>query len=298
MHTAPMTRRSVLAQIAAALVLGRATHVVAQDDNIFTFAVLGLDTRANDANQRSDAIMLSRVNLDEFTVRTLSIPRDLYVEIPGYGYSKINDAYQRGLASDPELKWQSGAEVFAKTIAHNFGIDIDGFAVIELQRLPELIDAVGGVEVDNPYAVVVKEFPNFSGGGTRELDFPAGVLTLDGAATMDYVRTRQQDSDGGRVMRQHLVLAALLEKLQQPEMLLRVPDLVADLIDIVHTDISPELQIKLIAALPQVSIDNIAFTNIDRLLSSGYTEGGAWIYRGDWNTLPAYVRSWLNGEVE
>lgn len=294
-----LTRRHLIALGAGAIAAWPYTMVTgSQSGNVYTFAVLGLDTRAEDANQRADTIMVSRVDLDALTVRTLSIPRDLYVEIPGYGYGKINDAYQRGLASDPELTWQSGAEAMVATISHNFGVTCDGVAVLELQQLPELVDAVGGIEVINPYAIYVPEFPEFSEGGTRLLEFPEGPIVLDGASTMDFVRTRQQDGDGGRVMRQHLVLAALLEKLQQPEMLPRIPELVQTLGDVVHTDIPVDVRVALIAAVPQIPLENLAFTNIDSLLTAGYTPEGAWIYQGDWSTLPGYVQAWLSGEMD
>lgn len=293
-----LTRRRLIALGAGAIAAWRYTMLAgSQPDNGYTFAVLGLDTRAEDANQRADTIMVSRVDFDALTVRTLSIPRDLYVEIPDYGYGKINDAYQRGLASDPELKWQAGAEVMLATIRYNFGVICDGVAVIELRRLPELIDAVGGIEVVNPYDVYVKDFPHFSEPTTSTLDFPAGPIALDGASAMDFVRTRQQDGDGGRVMRQHLVLAALLEKLQQPEMIPKIPELVQTLSDIVHTDIPGNVQMALIAAVPQIPPGNLAFMNIESLLTPGYSAEGAWIYQGDWSTLPSYVQAWLSGGI-
>jgi polyisoprenyl-teichoic acid--peptidoglycan teichoic acid transferase len=299
MVTSPhgLTRRNVLALGSLILLGSRFRQAAGQEPGSYTFAVLGLDTREENADQRADSIMVSRVDLDALSVRTLSIPRDLYVEIPGYGYGKINDAYQRGLASDPDLDWRSGAAVTVDTINHNFGVTCDGSAVLELQRLPEVIDTVSGVEVDNPYRIYVPDFPEFAIAGTRVLDFPEGPIVLDGASAMDYVRTRQQDGDGGRVMRQHLMLAALLAKLQQPEMIPRIPNLVDELRDVVHTDIDTALQLRLIGALPQIPLENLAFTNIDRLLTSGYTEGGAWVYQADWTTLPAYVQAWLAGDA-
>lgn len=282
-----LNRRTFTLSAAFALANLKGTSSAAQESGIYTFAVLGLDRHTGGGSQRSDVIMISRVDLNEHTVRTLSIPRDLYVEIPGYGYAKINHAYQHGLEMDPDLKWQSGAEIAVATITHNFDVECDGVAVLEFERMPEMIDAIGGVEVDNPHALTDGGF-----------DYRAGLITLNGDEATYFVRSRRHDGDGGRVMRQHLVLAALLEKLQQPDILPRIPDLVESLRGIVHTDISAELQLQLIAALPSIQRENLAFTNIEHLLWSDYTAGGAWIYQGDWSTLPQYVRSWLDGEVE
>lgn len=281
-----LNRRSLTLSAGFALASLNSISTAAQESGIYTFAVLGLDRHEGAGSQRTDTIMISRVDLNEHTVRTLSIPRDLYVEVPGYGFAKINHGYQHGLEMDPELKWESGAKSAVATLTHNFGVEIDGVAALEFEAMPEMIDAIGGVEVDNPYAL--------SDGG---FDYPAGLITLNGDEATYFVRSRKHDGDGGRVMRQHLVLAAMLEKLQQPEILPRIPDLVEALSDVVHTDISTGLQLQLIAAIPAIQQENLAFTNIEELLWSDYTAGGAWIYQGDWTTLPQYVRSWLSGEI-
>lgn len=286
------TRRSIALSSALTLFGTRVGPAFAQEAGTYTFAVLGLDIHTGGGSQRSDSIMISRVNAKTNTVRTLSVPRDLYVDIPGYGNDKINAAYQRGLESDPAINWQSGAGLTLETLAHNFGIDFDGVAVLELVHLGDVVDAVGGLEIDNPYDLT----HIFDDGRTRH--YPAGLFHLDGDDAEFYIRTRQQDGDGGRVMRQHLVLAALLEKLQQPEILPLIPTLVDQLSDIVHTDIALDVQIQLIEVLPSISQENLAFTNVEELLWSDYTASGAWIYQGDWSTLPAFVQGWLNGEVE
>jgi len=99
-------------------------------------------------------------------------------------------------------------------------------------------------------------------------------------------------------MRQHLVLEALLAKLQQPDMLVRVPELIVMLNDAVKTDIPLEVQTQLLAVLPNIQPENLSFTNIEALLWSDYTAAGAWIYQGDWSTLPGYVQAWLEGSVD
>ncbi len=289
----PLTRRRLLGLTLASVAAvrpGMVDDVVAQATGSLTFLVLGLDTREENADQRSDTIMVARVDLATNTVRTLSIPRDLYLEIPGYGYDKINAAYQFGLASSPELDWEVAAGLTARTIDYNFGVGIDGTAMTDMNRFPAIIDAVGGVDVDNPYAVDDPSWP--------EASFPAGPIHLDGDQALVFTRTRKMDGDGGRVMRQHLVLQSLLTELQTPETFARLPDLVASLGDAVRTDIPIDLQLRLIAMLPELSAEGLSFTNIDDQLWPGYTNEGAWIYQGDWATLPGYVQDWLAGDLE
>jgi len=284
-----LSRRQMLGLTLGAAI-AQVPQVSAQGQRVYTFLVLGLDTREENADQRSDIVMIARVDLTSNSVRTLSIPRDLYVEIPGYGYDKINAAYQRGLASSPELDWTMGADLAVQTIEHNFGVRIEGIAITDMNRFPAIIDAVGGVDVDNPYAV---DDPTWT-----EASFPAGLIHLDGARALVFTRTRKMDGDGGRVMRQHLVLAALLGKLQEPTVLPEIPGLAATLTDAVMTDISPGVQAQLLAMLPNIGKEDLFFTNIEPLLWADYTAGGVWIYQGDWSTLAGYVQSWLDGTVE
>ncbi len=289
----PLTRRRLLSLTLAgttAMRLGMVDESFAQATRSLTFLVLGLDTREENADQRSDIIMVARVDLGANTVRTLSIPRDLYLEIPGYGYDKINAAYQLGLASSPELDWEAAAGLTARTIDYNFGVGIDGTAMTDMNRFPVIIDAVGGVDVDNPYAVDDPDWP--------EASFPAGPIHLDGAQALVFTRTRKMDGDGGRVMRQHLVLEALLAELQTPETFARLPELVASLSGAVRTDLPVAVQLRLIAMLPNLSAESLRFTNIDEHLWADYTNEGAWIYQGDWTTLPGYVQAWLAGDLE
>lgn len=252
----------------------------------YTFLGLGLDHYTVDTGQRSDVIMISRVNPAAQTVRTLSIPRDLYVDIPGYLSFKINDAYNYGLQSTPELNWRDGADLAARTVTHNFGIEVDGVALTGMDIFPQVIDAIGGVTVNNPYDL---EQPGHF--------YPAGLQTLDGTKATMFCRLRDMDGDGGRVMRQHLVLEAMLKKIQSPDILPKVPELILALSGEVKTTISTQAQAQLITLIPQLSSENLAFTNIEDMLWSGYTDGGAWIYEGDWSVLPGYVEAWLAGDI-
>lgn len=278
----PLSRRTFATSLAAvALGSGPLRAMARQEQRQYTFLGLGLD-KYSETGQRSDVIMLARVDLDAGTVRVLSIPRDLYVDIPGYPAFKINDAYNDGLHSTPEKDWRNGAALTAETIRQNFGITVDGVALTDFTVFPKVVDTLGGVTVENPHAVG---------------DFPAGTLHLDGDQATLFCRLRP-DGDGGRVMRQHLVLVAMLKTLQTPAFLPRIPELVQTLSDVVHTTIPVEVQAQLIALIPQLTEEDLAFTNIEGLLWSGYTDGGAWIYQGDWSVLPGYVQGWLAGEIE
>lgn len=283
-----ITRRQVAA-LGAGLLLSRSPALASarQASGPYTFAVIGTDYRTPQDAEMSDVLMVSRVDPAAGTVRTLSIPRDTYAEIPGYGWAKINAAYNLAISADPNRDWRAAAQATMDTITHNFGITFDGVAQTDMAVFPRIIDALGGVTVENPYELTHIGFA----------EFPAGEITLTGEEAIRFCRTRQQDGDGGRVMRQHLVLQAILAQLQDPAMITKVPDLITTLTDdAVRYDIPADIQAQLLVMLPTLDPANVVFGNIDDQLSSGYTDSGAWIYQADWSTLPGYVQSWLAGE--
>jgi LCP family protein required for cell wall assembly len=259
---------------------------MAQTPGVYTFAVIGTDFRTPEEPELSDVIKVARINTSAKMVRTLAIPRDLYVEIPGVGWGKINSAYATAIAASPTRDWRVAAQSTMDTITHMFGVSFDGVAQTDMQVFPQIIDAVGGVTVNNPSAVADGTFAQF----------PAGEITLTGEEAIRFCRTRKADSDDARVHRQHLVLEGILVKLQDPAMITRVPELITTLSGgVVRYDIAPAIQAELLLLLPQLTSESLAFTNIENQLWSDYTSGGAWIYQGDWSTLPGYVQSWLAG---
>ncbi len=156
----------------------------------YTFAVLGTDKRTSNDPENSDVIMVSRVTLDAGPVRTLSIPRDLYVEIPGHGYDKINAAFNLAVKADPQQRWDVGAAATVATITHNFGLHVDGVAFTDMSVFPQIVDTAGGITVNNPYDLTDQNWP-------AGMVLPAGPFALDGALALSYVRARSQDGDGG-----------------------------------------------------------------------------------------------------
>lgn len=158
-----------------------------------------LGTGGDLGTTRTDTIMLLHIPLrGEATL--VSIPRDSYVPIPGYGYDKINAAFAFG-----------GAPLLAQTVEENTGLRVDRYAEIGMGGLANVVDAVGGVEVcvqeaiDDPLA---------------NLNVQPGCQEMDGATSLGYVRTRATaQGDLDRVMRQREFLGALLDRVTSPAVL-------------------------------------------------------------------------------
>jgi LCP family protein required for cell wall assembly len=186
-----------------------------------TILVLGSDARTGESidesqsgPSRADTIMLVHAGLG--SVRKLSIPRDIEVAIPGHpGVNKINAAYALG---GPALTIET-VESFLGN-----GVEINHLVEVDFDDFPELIDALGGITVDNPSRICSPPFDNFWKG----LRFRRGEIELDGTRALGYARVRKNpcapaEDDRARAARQQEVLRAMGDKVSSPGTFFRLP---------------------------------------------------------------------------
>lgn len=297
MTSTPRLNRRTLIGFAAALAVGGRIVAAAQDyatpadlpiKDVYTFLVLGMDTRPDESELNTDVMMVSRVDLRANTVRSMSIPRDLYVEIPGVGYNKINQAF-KSVATNGREDWMQGMAASKATVEHNFGVSIDAVLSVRFEGVKQIIDTFGGVTFNNPYELRDEKF--------GDLYFPAGEQRINGEQALQLMRSRNQDGDDGRVMRQQLIVSALLEEAKNPANLVKLPELVSTLRDSVITTIPTNVQLQLIAAVPEIDPANVVWGTMTHLLWGGTTDSGMWVYQGDWTVLPGYMQAFLDGTV-
>lgn len=175
-----------------------------------TIALLGSDRRPGErGSARSDALIVMRVDPVRQRVALLSLPRDLYVRIPGYGYGRVNSAST--FARDDVA---AGAEMTCNTLSALLGIPIDYYIAIDFQGFIAAIDALDGVTVNVPKELYDSRFPTMDY-GYANVHFPTGPQKFDGATALVYSRIRHPDSDFGRIKRQQAVLAAVLGRLRE-----------------------------------------------------------------------------------
>ncbi|HWV23650.1 MAG TPA: LCP family protein [Thermomicrobiales bacterium] len=299
-----LTRRHLMFAAAALAIAGEAGSVSAQGQEIvpadvapkdvYTFLVCGLDTRVVEEPENTDVMMVSRVDVANGTVRSMSFPRDLYLEIPGVGLDKINRAYDYGSKAN-DHDWNAGVALMEQTFEHNFGIEIDAVISTNFKGLPKVIDALGGVDVENPYDLYDAQYPT-EDYGVKEIFYPGGSLHLDGEQALEFGRTRHQDGDDGRVMRQQLILSGLLEKAQEPVNADQLADLVEATRDGVTTNIPQAVQEHLIDAVEAIDPANVVWGTMTEYLWGDTTASGMWVYQADWSMLPGYIQGWLAGE--
>jgi len=174
--------------------------------------VLGLDARAGEGyTTRTDTIMLLGIRPRTASVSLLSIPRDIFINVPGYGSQRINTINVLG-----ELEREGyGPELLSQSIEQSFGIQPDKYARLNFDAFVQLVDAVGGIRVDVQREIVDYQYPT-PDYGTTVVRFSPGVQHMDGETALIYARTRHADDDYGRADRQQQVMNALARKLVNP----------------------------------------------------------------------------------
>lgn len=185
--------------------------------------VLGVDTRANSGEGpeigRTDAIMIVRIDPQREQISVLSIPRDLYINAPGFGRLRANTVVRNAELQEAD----TGISVMQESIENTFNIQIDHTVRIDFAAFVDTVDAIGGIEITVPYRIEDTRYPLPDDSGVKTVIFEPGLQWMDGERALEYTRTRQADSDYARAARQQQVIEAIFFKLNSPRGLLRAP---------------------------------------------------------------------------
>lgn len=186
---------------------------VKSDNDIVNILVVGNDYRkeANyNASGLTDTMIIATMDMKHRTLKTTSLMRDCYVEIPGHGYNKLNAANSFG-----------GIELLYKTIATNFNIELDGYVEVGFSAFQEVVDAVGGVDVELTESEV--EYLNTTNYIRKKKyrNVKVGKQTLNGSQALGYCRIRKKGvtinglhDDYGRTWRQRTVINGVFDKVK------------------------------------------------------------------------------------
>lgn len=297
-----LSRRRLVGWLAAGLLTGLPRRVGAQTATptaqlgTLTVIVGGTDNWHPGDPRNTDVLLIARVDVPNRTVRAVSVSYDLWVSIPGYGYDKITRAYDFGTSAAGGA-FRGGAALVRATVEQNFGVTADRVVVAEYGGFVEIVDALGGVDVVNPYDVSDPAYPT-QDYGTTAVHFPAGPLHLNGTDALVFVRTRNQDSDDGRVVRQHLVLRGMLDRARDRRIAPTLPTLVRQRRKAVATDLTRAEQLALALAAPGFTEDGVTFATLRDYLTPDTSPNGLWIYAGDWTQIPSFVQGVLAGTIQ
>jgi LCP family protein required for cell wall assembly len=226
--------------------------------------LLGVDQRPDEEGPwRSDTIIIITVDPRSMTAGALSIPRDLYVEVPGYGEQRINMAHFLG---DAYHYPGGGPGLAMKTIEYNFGISMHYYTRVNFQGFRDIVDYLGGITVNVEEEIWDHSYPDGQYGYTT-IHIPAGRQLMDGQTTLQYARTRHGSSDFDRLRRQQQVLIAIRGKALRLELIPKIPLLASTMGHTVKTNLQLGEVITLAQIASQIDAEDIRFGVIDETMT-------------------------------
>ena len=212
---------------------GAFSETIQQPAGQINILLMGSDQRPDSGGFRTDVMLLLSVNPRLGTASMISFPRDLYVYIPGWTYNRINTVQQSG-----------GFELIKQTFNYNFGIQPDYYVMINFWSFVDVVDSLGGINVNVAQALTD------TGGSV-----PAGVVHMDGATALWYVRSRYTTSDFDRTRRQQEVLLAMFTRMLSLNGIQRAPELYELYQDNVATNVTFSETLPLVGLAAELGKD-------------------------------------------
>jgi len=251
----------------------------ANGQETINFLLIGSDKRSG-SSFRTDTMVVAILRPNDGQVSLISIPRDLWVSIPGWDNNRINTAYQHGIS----VGYPGGGPGLLKdTIEYNLGIRIDHTAMVDFDGFRKIVDTLGGVDIPVSCAYTDWRLIDPSYDPENENNWflytvDPGVVHMDGDLALWYARSRQKSSDFDRGRRQQEVLRAIFTRALQTGTLTRIPELYNDVKDSVETDLGLGDILQLALYAPRMTNADIrSYYLRPPYVSSWITSGGAYV---------------------
>ena len=209
--------------------------------------LMGADTQVQTNHGRTDVLMLTAIDPVAGTVSFLSIPRDLYVEVPGHGMQRINTAYAYGEQDNAG----SGPETLIEVIRNSLGVAVDYWARVDFADFRQLIDDLGGVNLVVDCAIEDWRLaepgldPSVEENWVR-FTLPVGVQTMDGDLALWYARSRRSSSDFDRGRRHQALIQAVWARIRELGLDTQVTAVWPQLLELVDTNLPVQQVLGLI----------------------------------------------------
>lgn len=251
---------------------------------LLNILLLGTDERPDEYGPtRTDTMILLSVNPATGAMGMLSLPRDLWVPIPGLGVTtKINTAYMLGELQDYP---GGGAQLAKDTVSSFVGRPVNYFVRVNFDGFREIIDLIGGVTIEVPNTIHDEEYPT-PDYGVETFHIDAGIHHLDGETALKYARTRHNDGDYSRARRQQDIIRAVAQQVMNagtiPQLLAKAPQLLATMQNSIETDIPIATGIELAQRFQNRAAGDVQQLVLDnRYGEETFSSEGAWILLPD-----------------
>ena len=266
---------------------------------------VGADSDSEYLYGLSDVIRIVRVDFVTPKVSVLSMPRDLWVEIPdisepyGITHGKLNQAYFYG---SPGMGYYKGPGaspgLLARTLDLNFGIRPDHYGAVDMSTFVKIVDAVGGIDLYLPTDVDGRPIDD----KTEDMGyFTAGQHHFNGEEALRFSRIRKKYNDFTRMDHQNMVICALKDKITGPSVFPKIPKMIAAFQDSVLTDLSLEQLTQLACLAPSLKKENLLFTSLPaEIMTPGRVyspqqKNEVFIMEADFAVIREYVSKFLAG---
>jgi LCP family protein required for cell wall assembly len=232
--------------------------------------ILGIDGERATSDE-VDALMLLHLDAESKRAFLLSIPRNLYVEVPGYGQARAGSVY--GLGERDAVS--SGLTLARETISMTLGLPTQRTVLVRFDSFVGLIDTIGGVDVEVPHPINDPRFPD-NQGGFDPLVIPDGRQHFDGASALRYARTRVVPAPGfDRASRQRQLALAVHDRVTRldllPDLISQAPTLWSEIAGGLETDLSLSAVIDLALLATNLTTDDITTAALDECCTVEYT---------------------------
>ena len=218
-----------------------------EGDGRVNILVMGIGGAGHDGANLSDTIMIWSIDPETKNVAVLSVPRDLYVKIPGHGYGKINAANSYG-----------GPALAEQVIENVIGVPIHYYMTIDFSGFKQAVDAEGGVDINVTKALYDPYYPCDDGtklaGKYCPINFKVGLTHMTGVTALEYARSRETTSDFDRAARQQQVIIAIRQKALDASTLTN-PIKLTGLINAIGTHVHTDLQLSDMEKLASIAKD-------------------------------------------
>ena len=245
--------------------------------------LLGSDERIDgEEPPRTDTLLLLTLDLRRRTAGMISLPRDLWVPIPGYNLtSKINTAYAIGEQRGYPF---GGVQLVKDTVSSFIGQPVQYYVQADFNGFVRFVDEIGGITIHVPQTIYDPEYPTVDY-GYQTFYLEAGTRILDGQTALKYARTRNMDSDYGRAARQQQLIRAIADKVISadmiPTLITRAPQLLSSTWGSVRTDMPLQTAAEIAHFVRSNPFEVNTLVLDDRYGEESYSENGAWILLPD-----------------
>jgi len=230
---------------------------IPEESKPYRLLIIGVDTDSLSVRGRSDTMVVAVFDVQHSSLKLISFMRDLYVQIPRIGKSRLNASFANG-----------GPKLLIETLKKNFGVEVDGYIAVNFSSMIKLVDSIGGIEIE----VLQEELKPLNGileYYNYQRDLPekqgrldkAGFKRLTGLQAMSYARIRKIDSDYERIGRQQRVLMAILNRIRSLE-ISKILEIIAENIELVDTNITMSDAIKLAGDMLEIESLNTRYLRV------------------------------------